>query len=255
MTITFTGKIAATGLTGYQQETGNPAGFTVVPDPLGEAGSVLRAHMAFGDALAAGSYRSEINIDPIRTAVGAMGWYWARVQLPATWQVGGNPVTVFQVHDTPDGGDPVRRPPFELAVDGDMLEFVSSAAISGVNDNQVNRIVWARPLTQYLGRWVDFVMQVTWNYTSGGALKVWLDRRCVFVESGQKNCYNDVAGLYPKLGVYCPLNLSLAIPERTVYHQGLVVGDNAYSTFDGFMSAASIAQTELETVGFRGSVS
>lgn len=247
MTITFTGRIASTGLTGYQQETGNAAGLTVVADPLGAAGNVLRAHLAYGDALAGGSHRSELNIDPIRTAVGGVAWYWWRVYLPTDWVIGGNPTVIWQIHDTPDGGDPVRRPPLECDVEGDELVIWSSAAISGGNDNQVNRIIWRAPLADHLGRWVDWVVGVTWNYTSGGALSIWRDQRRVFTETGQKNCYQDVAGLYPKLGVYTPLDLSPAIPSRTVYHQGLIVGDGAYSTYAAFAAAAGIP-SELEAV-------
>jgi len=250
--ITFTGKIAASGLTGYQQETGNAAGLTVVSDPLGTAGNVLRAHMALGDALAGGSYRSEVNIDPIRTPVGGVAWYWWRTYLPTDWIVGGNPTVIWQVHDTPDGGDPARRPPLECDVEGDELVIWSTAATSAGNDAQVNRTVWRSPLDQYLGVWTDWVAGVTWNYTSAGALSVWRNRRRVFTEAAQKNCFNDVNGLYPKLGVYTPLGLSAGIPSRTVWHQGLVVGDSAYSTYDAFATAAGL-QSELEPAMFRGS--
>ena len=247
MGITFTGKIASTGLTGYQQETGNASGLTVIADPLGEAGNVLRAYLAFGDPLAGSSHRSEVNIDPIRTAVGGVAWYWWKTYLPSDWTVGGNPTVIWQVHDTPDGGDAARRPPLECDVEDDEIVIWSTAATSAGNDAQVNREVWREPLSDQLGRWVDWVVGVTWNYTSSGALTVWRDRRKVFTETGQKNCFNDVAGLYPKLGVYTPLDLSAEIPSRTVYHQGLVVGDNAYSTYAAFAAAAGIP-SELEAV-------
>lgn len=246
MTITFAGRVGSTGLTGYQQETGNAAGLTLVADPLGAAGNVLRAHMALGDTLAGGSYRSEVNIDPVRAAVGSTAWYWWRTYLPPDWIVGGNPVCIWQVHDTPDGGDPSRRPPLEADVEGSDLVIWSSAAISAGNDAQVNRAVWRAPLSQHLGRWTDWVAGVTWSYTSG-ALSIWRDRRRVYVESGAKNCYNDVGGLFPKLGVYCPLGLSAGIPTRTVWHQGLVVGDGAYASYDAFATAAGL-QPELEMV-------
>lgn len=247
MTITFTGRIASTGLTGYQQETGNAAGLTVVADPLGQAGNVLRAYLAFGDPKAGGSHRSELNIDPIRTAVGGTAWYWWRSYLPSDWQVGGNPTVIWQVHDTPDGGDPVRRPPIECDVEGNELVIWSSAAISAGNDAQVNRAIWRAPLAPHLGVWTDWVVGVTWNYTTSGALSIWRNRRRIFVESGQPNCYNDVNGLYPKLGVYTPLDLSPEIPSRTVYHQGLIVGDSAYSTYAAFATAAGLP-SELEAV-------
>jgi hypothetical protein len=247
VTITFTGRAASTGLSGFNQETGSASGFAVVADPLGLNGNVIRARLAFGDSLAGGSHRSELNIDPIRTAVGSAAWYWWSVYIPADWTVGGNPTVVWQVHDTPDGGDAARRPPIECDIEGDEVVIWSSAATSAGNDAQVNRIIWRAPLADHLGVWVDWVVGVTLNYTSSGALSIWRDRRKVFVETGQKNCYNDVAGLYPKFGVYTPDDLSAEIPLRTVYHQGLVVGDSAYATYNAFAAAASIP-TELEMV-------
>lgn len=252
MTITFTGRVGTTGLTGYGQETGNAAGLTVVADPTGAAGNVLRAYMAQGDALAGGSYRSELNTYSIRAAIGTRAWYWFETLIPDGWVPTNRLSTIWQVHDIPDGGDPTRNPPFECLVNGSEIEFVSAAATSDVNDAEVKRPdLWRTPLVT--GRWIQWVLRADWNYTTGGALRIWRDRRMIYNESGFRNCYNDVLGLYPKLGVYVPLGLAPETPSRTVYHKGLVTGDSAYSTFNAFMAAAGAGVTELESV-FAGSV-
>jgi len=249
MTITKAGRIASNGLTGYGQETGNAAGLTLVSDPTGVAGNVLKAYLHKDDALAGGSHRSEVSTSGITVAVGAQGWYWWETYIPADWTVGGNEAVIWQVHDTADGGDPARSPPLFCQVEGSSVTLNSVAAVSGVDDNQVKRLgIWSQPLTRQLGRWVSWVARVTWNYTSGGALTVWKDRRKIFSEAAYKNCFNDVAGLYPKFGVYVPVGLDSAIPSRTVYHRGMVTGDNAYATFDAFMAAAGSTDTELEMV-------
>ena len=122
-----------------------------------------------------------------------------------------------------------------------------AAATGDADDTPVYReALWKMPLVT--GRWINWVLRADWNYTTGGALRIWRDRRMVYNESGFRNCYNDVLGLYPKLGVYVPLGLSAATPSRTVYHKGVVTGDNAYSTFDAFMAAAGSTDTELESV-------
>lgn len=249
MTITFSGRTAASGLTGYGLETGNAAGLTLVADPTGAAGNVLRAYLHKDDALAGGSHRSEASTSLILAPIGAVAWYWWETFIPADWTVSGNESVIWQVHDTADGGDPIRSPPLLCQLSNGFVNVDSAAAISGVSDNQVNRLgVWKEPLAKQVGRWVSWVVGVTWNYTSSGALTVWRDRRMVFSETGQKNCFNDVAGLFPKFGVYVPNGLSVAIPSRTVYHRGMVTGDAAYSTLNQFMSAAGAGVTELESV-------
>lgn len=255
MTITKAGRIASNGLTGYGQETGNASGLTLVADPTGAAGGVLKAYLHKDDALAGGSHRSEVSTSGILVAVGAQGWYWWETYIPGDWVAGGNEATLWQVHDTADGGDPARSPPLFCQVEGDSITINSVAAVSAGDDNQVKRLgIWNQPLSKNVGRWVSWVVRATWNYTSGGALTVWKDRRMVFSESAYKNCFNDVAGLYPKFGVYVPVGLDSEISSRTVYHRGMVTGDNAYSTFDAFMAAAGSADTELESV-FSGSMS
>lgn len=248
MTITFAGRIASNGLTGYGQETGNVAGLTLVADPTGAAGNVLRAHMAQGDTLAGGSYRSEVSTYSIRAAIGSRAWYWFETYIPEDWIPDSKLATIWQVHDIADGGDnSARKPPFECLIDGSELEFASAAATGDADDTPVYRdALWKMPLVT--GRWIQWVLRADWNYTTGGALRIWRDRRMVYNESGFRNCYNDVLGLYPKLGVYVPLGLSAATPSRTVYHKGVVTGDNAYSTFDAFMAAAGSTDTELESV-------
>lgn len=252
MTITFAGRIASNGLTGYGQETGNASGLTLTADPAGAAGNVLRAYLHEDDPLAGGSHRSEVSTYSIRAAIGSRAWYWFETFIPDDWVPDAKLATIWQIHDIPDGGDPARNPPFECLVNGSVIEFATAAATSDVDDTSVERPeIWKMPLVT--GRWIQWVLRADWNYTTGGALRIWRDRRMVYNENGFRNCYNDALGLYPKLGVYVPLGLSAATPSRTVYHKGVVTGDNAYSTFDAFMAAAGSTDTELESV-FTGSL-
>lgn len=249
MTITIAKRTATNGLAGYDLETGNRSGLTLVTDPAGESGEVLRSYLHGDDALSGGSHRSELSVPAVTAPIGAVAWYWFETYIPSDWVAGGNEAIYWQVHDTPDGGDAVRVPPLAMTIVDDLVRLDSAAATSAGDDTQVKRIgIWSEALHKHVGRWVSWVVMATWNYTSSGALKVWRDRRLVFVETGQKNCFNDVAGLYPKLGVYVPSGLDSEIPSRTIYHRGLVVGDNAYSTFDGFMAAAGSSDRERETL-------
>lgn len=247
MTITFAGRIASNGLTGYGQETGNAAGLTLVADPTGVAGNVLRAYLHKDDALAGGSHRSEVSTFSIKATIGQVSWYWFETYVPIDWVNGGERVTIWQMHDTADGGDPARHPPFECIISGNQIAMESAACTADADDTSIERYgIWVAPLVK--GRWQSWVVKADWQYTVAGALTIWLDQRKVFVESGKRTCYNDLVGIFPKFGVYVPNSLDSAIPSRTVYHRGMVTGDNAYSTFNSFVSAAGSSATELEQV-------
>lgn len=250
MTILFSARFASSGLETYYQEAGHAQGLRLVADPDGVPGDVLCANIFTPGGAALN--RSEISQTVSTTiAVGSEGWYWWETFIPADWVVGGNQAVIWQVHDSPDGGDPPasRQPPLLCQIQGDEVNLDSCAAISPVDDNQVKRLaIWREPLVNQKGRWVSWVLNITWNYTSAGAMTLWRDRRKVFSEAAQKNCYNDVVGVYPKFGIYVPDGLTGAIPSRTMYHRGLVVGDNSYNTFDEFMAAAGSSHTELEMV-------
>lgn len=254
MAITFAGRTATNGLTGLGLETGNPAGLTLVADPVGAPGQVLRAHMALGDAQAGGSYRSEASTYSIRAPIGQVAWYWFETYVSDDWIRGGKPACIWQMHDLADGGDNANRhSPFECFIAGTEFVMESTAATGDADDTPVERYgIWRCPLIT--NRWVSWVVKADWRYQTTGSLTIWKDRRRVYAESGVRTCYNDVQGLFPKFGVYVPEQLSADVPSRTVYHRGMVTGDNAYGSFDAFMAAAGTSQTELEPVMCRGAL-
>lgn len=251
MTIVFNGDIPSGNYGNYTTfETGNASGFQLVADPLGVKGTVLKTTLAYGDALAGGSHRTEVSIytEDAGSVVGATRWYKFSTLLPANWQVGGNAATFFQVHDTPDGGDPVRRPPVEMWIEGDGLLYANvNRPVSSVNDaaQQVMVINGAGPS---FGTWCDWVIQVQWQWQAIGFFRLWKNRRKILELPNFATCYQDIGRNYPKFGMYVPLDLSAAIPTRVAYHTGIVVGDNAYSTFNSFMAATGSSVTELEMV-------
>lgn len=229
----------------------NPRRCTLVTDPLGLKGQVIRSELLQADGAAisalATSRRSELSQTSVLQVSGST--YWIKldtlVQSPWTIDDGSRPVTCFQIHDTPDGGDPARGPPLEFTIDRDRWYIESRSAIVGGTDSsgQVLRDTVGGPLSGILDAWQSWVIKVTWAHTSGGAMTIWRNRRRIFQETGVKNCFNDVAGNFAAHGTYCPVNWPTSpVASRVSYTTGMVIGD-ASETFASFTGT-----TELELV-------
>lgn len=251
MTIVFNGNIPAGNYGNYTtRETGNAAGFALVADPLGVKGTVLKTTLAYGDSLAGGSHRTEVSIytEDAGSVIGATRWYRFATMLPVDWQIGGNWATYFQIHDTPDGGDPARHPPVEWTIHEDGLLYIGvNHPVSGANDDDVLVDV-AAGIDARFGKWDDWVIQVVWQWQATGLFRVWRNRRKILELPNFATCYQDVGRNYPKFGIYVPYDLAEAIPRRVVYHTGVVIGDSAYSTYDEFIGASGGGDAELEMV-------
>lgn len=221
---------------------------TLVQDPLGIKGQVVRSELFSTDGAAitvlADSRRSELAQIGVLQVVGStyMVKLSTLIQSPWVEDDGSCPTTIFQIHDTADGGDPSRGPPLEMAVEGDRLVLTSRSSITGGTDasGQVLRELYHWPLADILDEWQDWVLQITWQHTSGGAIKLWRNRRVEFQESTGKNCYNDAAGNFTAHGVYCPVGWPAAgVSSRIAYTTGMVIGDAA-ETFLSFTGAAEL---------------
>ena len=53
------------------------------------------------------------------------------------------------------------------------------------------------------GRWIDWTIRVVWSYKDDGITEIWRDSELMMQRSGP-NTYNDLRGVYLKLGLYHP---------------------------------------------------
>ena len=53
------------------------------------------------------------------------------------------------------------------------------------------------------GRWIDWTFRVVWSYKNDGVTEIWRDSELLMQRSGP-NTYNDLRGVYLKLGLYHP---------------------------------------------------
>lgn len=225
-----------------------PRRCTLVPDPLGIKGQVIRSELLATDRAAISSLptsrRSELSQTAVLQNQGSTYWIGIDTLIQSPWvqDDGTCPCTLWQIHDTPDGGDPPRGPPFEFAIDRDRWLIESRSAVTGGTDSsgQVLRELVSGPLSGILNAWQSWVLRVTWAHTTGGAMTIWRNGRRIFEESGPKNHFNDALGNFVATGVYCPVFWPPAgVTSRVAYTTGMRIGDNA-ETFASFTGSPEL---------------
>lgn len=153
-------------------------------------------------------------------------------------------VVLVQMHDAP--GTSSRVAPVHLLLVNDQLELHNSYSET-VN---YDRLLWRAPAIA--GQWYTLVLNVYLDDTAPatGYLHCWVNGRKVFVETGGLNTYatSNSPGPWPKdAGIYLPHGLPSGFPGNALRSEGLVVGD-AYASYDAFMAACGLPDTELEMV-------
>ena len=230
--------------------TGIDGRIALVVDPSGSGETVIQTTAYDTDALAAIGKRAELWYQG--PAVGETVWWWWASYIPTDWPDNIN-FCVFQMHDTPDLADEAKPPTMLGWLDAFGRYQLWNAYDSNATTTP-SKTTFDRQLMQFAypkGRWIEWVMKVTWSATAGsGALTIWRDRRKVYNEVNQINTYNDADGPHWKQGVYDYYSIG-SFGTRTQYGKGLVVGDT-YTTFDEFAAARGSSATELEGFVTRG---
>jgi hypothetical protein len=228
----------------------------LITDPLGQRGQIIRSTLLRGDGDAisslAGSRRSELTQTAVLQNRNVAYWVKFDTLLLSPWSIDPDWKSSFrihaiaQIHDSPDGSDTGRAPPFEIYAEGPNLVVTCVGALNPLNDNtgQLKRVLWTIPLAQVLDAWQEWVVRVVWDHRSaanGGSpeLIVWRNRRRIVQESGTQNCFNDVLGNFPALGIYVPIGWATSPVDRVAYTTGMVIGDSA-ETFASFTGAPEL---------------
>lgn len=258
-----------------------PGSLDLVLDPLGGPGWCARTSLSQADIDAHYPNAAKTvlfpvtpsNSDPIvdwgAPYAAVRRWYRFAVMV-TSWQeeprvVGyaKNPesqlTVVWQLHDAADTtpADTYWEPPLWLIDDG-------AGGWSLRNAYDVNTLTGAGTVVRrelcrvprVLNQWQEFVIYMKPSWTSG-FMQVWLNGRRIFVESGVPNCFNHDpvrGGTYNfiEYGIYGAK--SQQVTPHTVYHKGMQIGDEAYTTFDAFMAACGSSNREVSGF-FSGAVS
>ena len=158
---------------------------------------------------------------------------------------------IWQLHDQADTGDNYVEPPLWVVDSGtgywDLYNTYDANAVTNTS-TRTHRLLCRIRQTAY--KWEEFVIYMKPSWTSGD-LTVWYDQRKIFSETGIPNCFNHLPARggsynYTEYGVYGGKTDQLL--SRTIYHKGSQIGDEAYTTFNQFMSACGSSLTEKESI-------
>jgi len=150
-------------------------------------------------------------------------WYEFSFYLKDPWQAGKQNEILAQWHAAPDfalGDVPSRGPPLALRIYGDQFRVTSGWDTDFISSRKwiARTPLWSGPVQT--GRWLTWRFRVRWSYEEDGLIQAWLNDRLIIEHKGP-NAYNDLRGVYLKLGVYHP-NF-----DREVYLDDVFVADQA----------------------------
>lgn len=158
---------------------------------------------------------------------------------------------LWQLHDQKDNDPDVYvEPPLWWIDDGvggwQLYNTVCPSAVTTTSPVNYTRRVITR-IPKVMGQWEDIVIYMAPSWTTSGALKVWRNGNLIFNETGVANCINHqpINGgsfNFIEYGVYG--GKTSQVTNRTAYHLGMQIGDEAYTTFNQFMSAVGSSVTE-----------
>lgn len=133
-------------------------------------------------------------------------WYSFRTKLVEPWEKDFRSEVLAQWHSSPDpffseGG---RGPSLAIRVYEDIFRITygwdANFRTSDLRKSHRGELWRGRIIT---GRWVKWVMRVRWSHTERGIVEVWLDGTKIVSYKGP-NTFNDLRGVYLKLGIYHP---------------------------------------------------
>lgn len=148
-------------------------------------------------------------------------WYIFSTYLDEPWERHKTNEVLAQWHASPDpiiASEEGRGPPLALRVIDNYfrISYGWDAKFRSTEKHIAKYTLWYAPLET--GKWIDWVFQVRWSYEDDGLVRVWRNKELI-VDYAGPNAYNDLRGVYLKLGIYHPR------PERTVVFDDIFIDD------------------------------
>lgn len=141
-----------------------------------------------------------------REPFGTDRWYSFRVFLGEPWKRSGGNEVLAQWHSTRDkfvGDTRGRGPPLALRVIDDYfrISFGWDKNFRSTKKSLARYTLWYGPVIT--GRWVEWTVRARWSYEDDGIMQIWRDGELIVDRDGP-NTYNDLRGVYLKIGSYHP---------------------------------------------------
>ncbi|HYD32175.1 MAG TPA: heparin lyase I family protein [Azospirillaceae bacterium] len=221
--------------------SGNPTAKVV--DIAGE--KAVKIHLDhFKDPI---SYRTEVTLrnlpktdfhDGAYAHMNERYLYGLKTYMPADWEKDSSNEIITQWHEIPDWGrgEGWRNPPVALQIvptsDGDAHFQVrvrhDSDPVTKSGSYDSDKVYDLGSIKGAIGKWTDWVWDVTWAHDDRGQLTLFRDGKKVLDLPNSGNMYNDEKGPYFKLGEYkwaWQSDKDTGADSRTLYYDDIRVAN------------------------------
>lgn len=224
------------GVASFQAKGASP---TLATYPAGVQGAFeligdyARATVLETDAATFGNRRAEF-VWPVNSSLTGLCWYSWEFMIDTDWQTSLN-MTIAQVHDTPDGGDPLRAVPFLFQLENGRFYVRTPLTIP----TEANTYTKTPVGDIVFGKWYRMGLRVDWQLTAIGSIELYIDEVAAFKQANVATVYNDAVPGYLKIGVYDTSGLSGWVKKSiNVRKVRLYEGLTGYPTGLGFSPSA-----------------
>ena len=173
--------------------------------------------------------------------IGKEYWYGFSTYVPRDWVIDDQTDIIAQFHGTPDEGEAWFVPNLGLHITENHYEinrFWDSKPITIWKDREGEDHYQFGNLMADMGKWVDWVFDIKWDYRKDGVgfTRIWKNGVLIFDKTGP-NCTNDDLGPFLRFGLYKwdwkhpekekPSNTT----NRVIYHDEFRIG-NSNSSYE-----------------------
>lgn len=173
--------------------------------------------------------------------MGAEAWFGFSFYFPSDGtQNELNSWLFFQIHGSADKKlkEASRNPPFSITLKKDGLvgswKWDPDKLSTTRKGKGTKHFSIPGAKSEYLDRWVDFVlrMKVDYSSTKTGLLELWIDGKKVLSEHNIQVGYNDDKGIYPSWGMYFNGDLSVMKNDHYLYLDEIKMTTDPSATYE-----------------------
>ncbi len=190
---------------------------------------VMSSTINQSDAVTALAIRSEITAPADSMAE---RWYTWEFMLPTDFNPTTDPISLMQIHDTPDGGDGAKSVPFSLYYEqsGYLAAYVPLQNLPSEGAN----FKFAGKSECVKGNWYRACLHVLWSTTATGFREFYLNGVPLFRHYNLATMYSDTVGPYFKLGCYDATH-NARFGSCTAYYRNVAIwsGNDGYQAVMG----------------------
>ncbi|MBD1388768.1 heparin lyase I family protein [Neiella sp. HB171785] len=175
-----------------------------------------------------------------KKVMGAEAWFGFSFYFPSDGTADElNNWLFFQIHGSADKRlkEKSRNPPFSLTLTPEGMrgnwKWDPDQLSTTRKGKGTEHFVIPGAKSDYLDRWVDFVLHVKVDYTEAktGFLELWIDGNKVLDQHNIQFGYNDDKGIYPSWGMYFNGNLDVMKNDHYLYLDAIKMSDHPKATY------------------------